>query len=44
MTLTCPQGRKMIPINLEGQFLTLGANVAPIIYLFIDEIHIVRSK
>ncbi len=32
MALTLPQGRKAIPINLGGQFASLGANVAAIKY------------
>jgi len=32
MALTLPQGRKGIPINLGGQFASLGANVAAIKY------------
>lgn len=44
MTLAWPKGRKMIPINLESQFVTLKANDAPIKYCCFDEIHIVGSK
>jgi hypothetical protein len=44
MALTWAQGKKKIPINLIGQFATLGANVVAIKYCCFDEIHIVGSK
>jgi hypothetical protein len=44
MALTWPQGRKRIPINLGGQFVTLEVRVAAIKYYCFDEIHTVRSK
>jgi hypothetical protein len=44
MALTWPQGKKRIPINLKGQYATLGANVAATKYGHFDEIHNVGSK
>jgi hypothetical protein len=44
MALTWPQGKKRTPINLKGQYATLGANVVTKKYCHFDEIHNVGSK
>jgi len=44
MALTWPQGKKRIPINLRGQFATIGNNVVIIKYYYFNEIHIIKSK
>jgi hypothetical protein len=44
MAMTWPKKRKNVPINVGGQFATLGANVVAMKYSSFDEIHIVRSK
>jgi hypothetical protein len=39
MALNWPQDKRMILINLGGQFATLGTNVITIKYYYFDKIH-----
>jgi hypothetical protein len=42
--MTWSKAKKKIPLNLGGEFATLGAYVATIKYYCFDEIHIIGPK